>query len=175
MGEKVDIERAFTKRISDALKLTHQVDIGVLSAGFLSQSVGILDPREPITISPDSSIKEAVSILARNTIGCLLVVSSGKIEGIFTERDYITKLPFEAKEGAWLVSDFMTSSPVCGNLETTIAFAINLMSEGGFRHLPLVDKERRPVGIISVKDLIDFISRSLLEDLLDFPTLENKP
>ena len=50
-----------------------------------------------------------------------------------------------------------------------IVYALNKMSVGGFRHVPLVDEERRPVGIISVKDIVDYIVDFFPNDVLTLP------
>jgi CBS domain-containing protein len=62
----------------------------------------------------------------------------------------------------------MTKDPIAQTPDITVAFALNLMSQGGFRHLPLVDERNIPVGILSVKDMMDFIVGSFVEGLLNF-------
>ena len=62
----------------------------------------------------------------------------------------------------------MTRNPVTLPPDGSIAFALNLMSQGGFRHLPIVDQDRIPLGVISVKDVIDYLVEAYTTALLDF-------
>ena len=66
---------------------------------------------------------------------------------------------------AAMVEDFMTKDPVRESPEASIAFALNLMSHGGFRHVPIVDQDNIPIGIISVKDVVDHIVKCMLEEI----------
>ena len=61
----------------------------------------------------------------------------------------------------------MTKEPKTAEMTSTMAFVLNMMSEGGYRHMPIVDEENRPVGMVSVKDLVDFIAKKLSTDLAD--------
>jgi CBS domain-containing protein len=60
-----------------------------------------------------------------------------------------------------IVSDYMTPSPVAIREENSIAHALHLMSIHGFRHLPLVDDEGRPTGVISFRDVVRYLKESL--------------
>jgi CBS domain-containing protein len=60
----------------------------------------------------------------------------------------------------------MTKEPMTVTPEVTLAYALNLMSQGGFRHLPVVDDAGRPSGVLSVKDVIDLIVSQFVEDAL---------
>lgn len=52
--------------------------------------------------------------------------------------------------------------------DTSIAYALNLMSHGGFRHLPVVDEQGKAIGVVSVRDVLDRISELLVQDLMNF-------
>lgn len=146
-----------------------EAKIGVLDSSFLCQSVGIIDPQEPVCVTTDASVDQVMAILRKHAIGCVLVVDgNGKLQGIFTERDYVLKVYGEAGAAGTPIGEYMTREPVVEHLEIPIAYALNLMSQGGFRHLPLVDDEGVPVGIISVKDVMDYIVSSYVDELLEF-------
>ena len=61
------------------------------------------------------------------------------------------------------VSDYMTPHPVCERPDASLAFALNLMSNGGFRHIPIVDQDNMPIGIVSIKDMVDHIVKKMLK------------
>jgi len=65
------------------------------------------------------------------------------------------------------IESVMTKDPVCERPETTVAYALNLMSHGGFRHLPIVDQDMMPIGILSVKDVVDYLVGKMMEGLVD--------
>jgi CBS domain-containing protein len=142
-------------------------DFGALQPGFLGQTVAILNPARPQCVREGTSLADAVAELRRLKVGCVLVVDqAGKLSGIFSERDCILKvlgLGLDLKHER--VGDFMTPQPVAQPPDVTIAHALNLMSHGGFRHIPLVDEAQVPVGIISVKDIVDCITREFIRAL----------
>ena len=157
-------------KIHSAIRHACSKNFGVLDSNFLCQSLSILEPQKPLCLGSSDSVKSAVDNLKTQRMGCVLIIDEkGKLEGIFSERDYIIKVygsgADELKEP---ISTFMTREPLTVDPVTTIAFALNLMSQGGFRHLPVIDSEQHPVGIISVKNIVDYIANSFLEDVLNF-------
>jgi CBS domain-containing protein len=90
-------------------------------------------------------------------IGALLVTEHGRLLGVFTERDVLKKLVGTAVSLDTAVGELMTEDPSCLRQDDAIVFALKLMHEGGFRHVPLLDKQDRPVAIVSVKDVVEFV------------------
>jgi len=125
-----------------------------------------------ITVRSDATLQVAVETLQREHIGCVLVTDeSGKLAGIFTERDLLTRVALRSLD--WnqeRVADYMTADPETLRPDDRIAWALKLMHVGGYRHVPLTDETGRPVGVISVKDIVDFIV-----DLFPAPVLNLPP
>ncbi len=142
-------------------------DVGVLSGSFLCQSLSSLNPRVPLCVSTDTKVEKVLEILRDNKIGCVCVTDqSNKLVGIFSERDCLIKIT--SKFNSALnepIECYMTKDPVTQTSDGTIAFTLTLMSEGGFRHLPVVDESGSPVGMISIKDVIDAIVSRFFSDL----------
>ena len=161
-------------RINEAIHMVCNRTLGVLDSNFLCKSLGVLNPRVPHCISDSTLMSKALEDLRQQQVGCLLVLDGdGKLAGIFSERDCLTKIVPEFQK--WLdrpIRDAMTKEPVTQTLDSTIGFALTLMSEGGFRHLPIVDEQGQPTGIISVKDVMDYIVRSFINDALAFEAAE---
>ncbi|MCB0359791.1 MAG: CBS domain-containing protein, partial [Bdellovibrionales bacterium] len=63
------------------------------------------------------------------------------------------------------LSEVMTSSPHTQTMTSTMAFCLTMMSEGGYRHIPIVDDDDIPIGLVSVKDIVDYIVGQLQLDL----------
>jgi predicted transcriptional regulator len=123
-----------------------------------------------IAIPPDTTIGEAARIMKTHRIGCVLVEAQGRLVGIFTERDILTKLvgtgydPAAVRVDAVMTREVETLSP-----DDPIAFALQRMSIGGFRHVPLVDETGRPVGVLSVKDIVDYLAENFPREVLNIP------
>ena len=118
--------------------------------------------KRPMVISPTMPVREVLRLLVDNRIGCLLVVEQGKLVGIFTERDVLMKLNDRAAElGDRPVSQFMTETVQSLPATAKIAFALHRMDLGGYRHVPIVDDEGRPIGIFSVRDMLNYLTRKM--------------
>jgi len=126
----------------------------------MEDPVGKLCRRKPIVVRPSATLDEALKIMLGPGIGALLVVDdAGKLVGIFSERDLLTKLPQDGKPYRDLrVDQFMTSSPETVAADDTLAFALHKMDVGGYRHLPVV-RDGKPEGVISVRDMLRHITR----------------
>lgn len=144
---------------------THQ--FGLVDNRFLARSLGTLNPHNPLLVRQEIKISEAIELLQQNKVGCIVVTDVlGKIQGIFTERDVLLKValkPIHPSKAP--VSSVMTRNPQTATMTTSIAFALNMMSHGGYRHLPIVDDDEYPVGMISVKDIVDYLSHAVTKDL----------
>lgn len=130
----------------------------------LTDRVSLFEGRKPLLISPTLPVREAIRLLALNNIGCMLVVEKGQLRGIFTERDVLLKVSDDlASLGEKPVSQFMTANVQSLPLTAKVAFALHRMDLGGYRHVPLVNEHGRPVGIFSLRELLRYLTRTLLE------------
>jgi CBS domain-containing protein len=139
----------------------------VLDQHVLREPVRRLDPRAPIVVAPATTVRDVIRVMREHRIGCVLVVEGDALLGIFTERDMLLKL-----EAAMLdhpVRQLMTPDPEVLSAEAPIVYALNKMSVGGFRHVPLVDGRGRPVGVVSVKDIVDYIVDFFPNEVLTVP------
>jgi len=168
-NKKVDQALKSAPIIEHVLRHSCKRHFGVLDLQFLCQSIGILDPAEPIVVPESETIRVVTKLLKANKVGCIVIVNDdGVLSGIFSERDYMLKVYGDEKADQKPVSEYMTRNPVCEAPDIPIAYALNLMSQGGFRHLPLVDSLNAPVAIISIKDVIDYIVSSYIDDIMKF-------
>ncbi len=119
-------------------------------AGILKGKGGVI-----LSVSPDASVADVVQTLASNRIGAVLVVAgSGTLMGILSERDIVRSL---AENGAGTLdrtaSDLMTSDVTTASPQTTVGEAMELMTTGRFRHVPVLD-DGRLVGLVSIGDVV---------------------
>ncbi|MDY3558817.1 CBS domain-containing protein [Gemmata sp. JC673] len=127
---------------------------GPVEASLMRDPVSVLDPRPPITVGAGATLGDAVRQMIDGRAGAVLVTGpGGELVGILTERDFLTKVAgapgFEARP----VREFMTVAPETVAPTDTLAFALGKMDAGAYRHLPVVEGGR-PVGVISVRDLL---------------------
>jgi CBS domain-containing protein len=123
-----------------------------------------------VAVPLKTSIGEAARIMREHHIGCVLVEDGGLLAGIFTERDILTKLVGTGYDPARVtVERVMTRDPERLTPDDPIAFALQRMSVGGYRHVPLVDGGGRPVGVVSVKDIVDYLVEHFPREVLNIP------
>ena len=102
--------------------------------------------------TPDTTVKEAVKQMVKKNVGSILIVENDKLVGIFTERD-LMKMVAENKPVYTAIGDVMTRDPVSLKPDDPLSKAALIMSERGFRHIPIVDDEGKLVGIVSSRDI----------------------
>ena len=125
------------------------------------EPLGVLHPRKPICVAPDTRLDEVIQTLITGRIGCVLVVGATGLVGIFTERDLLMKLAGRENEQAdQPVSKWMTPNPETVEEDDSIAFAIHKMDVGGYRHLPVM-QAGAPCGVISAQDVIRHLAEYL--------------
>jgi CBS domain-containing protein len=110
------------------------------------------------TVSPESSVYEALETLETKNLGSLVVLEkNGQLDGIFTERDYARKVILKGRSSKeTLVRDIMTESPVYVTPDTKIEDCMQLMTAKFIRHLPVLENDEL-VGIISIGDVVKFV------------------
>ncbi len=132
----------------------------------VSSPLAALEPNVPITEGLHSSLARTVRQMNRHNIGCVLVTDAeNRLAGIFTEWDVLMKVAGIVDDlSQRTIAEFMTPEPVALKEELPIAHALNLMSIHGFRHLPLVDDNGQPTGIISFRDVVGYLNEALEEE-----------
>ncbi|MCA9165459.1 MAG: CBS domain-containing protein [Planctomycetales bacterium] len=124
----------------------------------LKDRVRVLAPKTPVCVAPRTPVRDVIRTLIDKQIGSVLVVENDRVVGIFSERDALMKLNTEAVTlGDHPVSEFMTASVRTLVESAKIAFAVKEMDLGGYRHLPVVDADGKPTGIISVRDILRYL------------------
>ncbi|WP_135079311.1 CBS domain-containing protein [Terasakiella sp. SH-1] len=119
-----------------------------------------------LTILPDKTVHQAAALMTNENIGALVVVKGTRIVGIITERDLMRKVVAVGLEpDATLVKDVMTPNPDTVTGDMLSGQALDMMVEKGYRHLPIVDEDQKPIGMVSVRDLYQAVQAGLAEDL----------
>lgn len=135
-------------------QLNHKLEVSVT----LGDPIRSLKLQKAVIVEPETTIAEVTKAMLTESVGCVLVGKNGKLAGVFTERDIIRKILGRGYDhDKAKVGDYMTPNPEYLHLDDPIAFALNRMSVGGFRHVALVDQHNSPLGFVSVRDIVDYI------------------
>jgi CBS domain-containing protein len=109
----------------------------------------------PIAVTPGASISDVVHVLAEKRIGAVLVLDGqDKLVGILSERDIVRSLAKQAAATLDLTAaDLMTHSPTTTSPNASVADAMEIMSDGRFRHLPVMEHGKL-IGLVSIGDVV---------------------
>ncbi|GAA5182144.1 CBS domain-containing protein [Acinetobacter kookii] len=123
------------------------------------------------TIRPESTVLEAITLMADKGIGALVVTQDEKVVGIFSERDYTRKVMLmERTSKETTVSEIMTAKVLTVTKSTSVEDCLDLMTDRHLRHLPVVENEKL-VGLISIGDLVKAVmddQRKLIDQLQQY-------
>jgi len=125
----------------------------------MTGTVAQLSPRPAVSVAPDATVATAMSVMLRENIGSVLVEEGGRLVGVFSERDLLTRAA--GRVDGWQgrpVRDFMTPSPESVRSSDSLAFALHKMDVGGYRHLPVLH-DGQLQGVVSVRDLLRHITQ----------------
>jgi CBS domain-containing protein len=128
-----------------------------LSRNLRVDSVSRLDPTPPRTIDAEASIADAVGAMREHNVGCLLVTDAGRVVGIFTERDLLTRVLARGRPLETAMRTCMTPNPVTVAPKDPVRTAIRRMQKGGYRHLPVVDDAGWPIGMLSSRRVVHYL------------------
>lgn len=110
-----------------------------------------------MTIGADTTVLDAALLMNEHKIGSLVVMEDGQVIGMFTERDILTRVVVPCRDPAHTsVHDVMTTEVICCQLHTRLDEARGVLKNRRIRHMPVVDDERRLLGLISIGDLNAF-------------------
>jgi len=132
-------------------------------------SVSRLRPTPPWRVDPDQTVAEAVELMRRQRVGCVLVCRGDQLVGLFTERDLLRRVLAVGQPLTVPVSSCMTPNPQTVHPKSTVGAAVRRMEEGGYRHLPVVDEAGRPVGVLSVKRIIHYLVEHFPSTVYNLP------
>lgn len=118
------------------------------------------------TVSPQTSVLEAVRLMNEKRVGAAAVVEKDKLVGIFTERDVMNRVVLKGEEpSSTPVSKVMTKDVEAVRRDMPYGEALRIMVDRHFRHLPVVDDERKVLGLLSVRDLLQHAVEQLSQEL----------
>ena len=145
--------------------MTH--DIPTPKKGEKIQTIMMTDPISQIVTGHDllvakttDTIQKVIKIFKEYNKDCCLVFKKKKLVGILSQRDIVNKVAGKVSElSKTTVESVMTPNPEYVKMEDPLAFAVNKMSVGGYRHVPVLSDGGTPVSIVAIRDVLSYLER----------------
>lgn len=140
-----------------------------------AQPLTVVGRRLPVTVEPGTTIAECLLAIQRTGTGDSVFVTDedGRLAGVLTERDIFGRLVGpDVGQGVDVdapVEAYMTTNPKTLRLDQTVLDALVLMQSGRYRNVPVVDDDRRLIGVVRQVDILKFFAESFPEELLNLP------
>jgi signal-transduction protein with cAMP-binding, CBS, and nucleotidyltransferase domain len=132
-----------------------------VEADLLRDRIERLWPKSPSTVTPETTVGKVLQKMVDERIGCVMIVKEDLLVGIFSERDALMKINTDAPRLMNRpISQYMTSNPVTLEANDRIAFALQKMDVGGYRHIPILFCGKL-VGVISIRDILRYLTERI--------------
>jgi CBS domain-containing protein len=120
------------------------------------QKIGsLIERKKLLTAPPDTTVSMAAKLMAGRKVGAVMVVAEQKLVGIFTERDAVNRVIAQDLDVQTTpLAEVMTADPVTVGPDKSFGYALLMMHENGFRHLPVME-DGKLVGIVSARNALD--------------------
>ena len=135
----------------------------------LDTKVKFLPLHSPVSINENASLADTLRLLIDNKVGCLAICKDKKVVGVFTERDLIKRVLNKEVSYQIEINKLMSKTIYSASLDSTVCEVIKIMSANNIRHVILVDKEDQLSGIVSVRNIIDYLSKFYPEEIYNLP------
>jgi CBS domain-containing protein len=142
-----------------------------ISPAVFDDTVDVLVPAAPICLRDSAVVADAAHRMVHARQAAVLIVDAvGRLSGIFTERDLLTRVVGRGLDPkSTPLSAVMTPNPEVLSVTDRVAYAVHCMSVAGYRTVPLVDRDRKPVGIVTVSDVIRWLASLFPTTVLNLP------
>jgi CBS domain-containing protein len=129
-----------------------------LSADSFTKAISSIKSPSVITLDEETTLGDTVELMQKRKIGSIVLTKNSELSGIITERDLLMKVLGLKDDWKNLkVKEVMTSNPQSLQSGDELAYVLNNMHVGGYRHIPIVDESNVPVSMISIKDVVSWI------------------
>ena len=120
-----------------------------------------------VTATSQETVTTVSQRMKESHLGAILIIDENKLSGIFTERDLLNRVVAEGKDSSTTqVKEVATPNPIAVKDDTRIKECAKILRDQGFRHLPVVDQDGNPVGIVSSRDFFQYMANEL-EQVID--------
>lgn len=115
----------------------------------------VMEKKKLLTAAPETTVSEAAKLMEKKNVGAVMVIKKDKLVGIFTERDAVFRVIAKGRDTRITpLSEVMTANPQTVDPDKTFGYALLMMHENGFRHVPVIEKDKL-IGIVSSRNALD--------------------
>lgn len=139
------------------------------SQALRERTIAALGLTRPLCVSPETSLRETLELVRKAGVGALVVVENHRVVGILTERDVLMKVVARDVSYDRPVKDFMTPNPRTLTPDRPVTEAVAILNREPYRHLPIVDTQGRPVGLLRMRDIIEYFAEAFPDEVLNLP------
>jgi len=122
-----------------------------------------------VSVASGTPLREGLRAMREAGGGALLILRDGKTIGIFTERDVLNKLFPGSVDVSLPIDRFMTPDPAGLTLDATLGEAVRLMTEHGYRNVPLQDRDGNSAGLLSARDVVQYVAEHFPAEVANLP------
>lgn len=134
-----------------------------------NERIGSLSLPRPACVRPEATLGETLAIMRREGVGAVLVCDGPRLVGIFTERDVLNKMFGAPVAESEPIERFMTRDPATLAPDNVLGDAVSLMTERGYRHIPLRQPAGERVGMIVARDIVHYIAEHFPAEVVNLP------
>lgn len=143
-----------------------------LELNLTTESVELASPLPPLSVAPQTTLREVFQRLKAEGKGSVLVCRDDVLVGIFTERDALGVMARGGSLDA-AVETVMVRNPATLDAAATVADAVERMSKGGYRRLPIIDSQRRPVGVVQASGIVHYLAEHFPKTIYNQPPVSH--
>lgn len=122
---------------------------------FSQRVKSVMEKKKLLTAPPETTVSQAAKLMEKSNVGAVMVVEEERLIGIFTERDAVFRVIAKGRDTQTTkLADVMTSDPQTVDPNKSFGFALLMMHENGFRHVPVIE-DGKPIGIVSSRNALD--------------------
>jgi CBS domain-containing protein len=160
--------------LDDELKRMGEVESEVkdqLAKAFMLKEPISQLPKQPFYVVTETEpLINIIEQFKKHHVNCVLIERNDKLVGIFSEKDIIYHIVGNQLDlSKEIVGDYMTKSPQKLRPSDPLAYALNRMVDGGFRHVPLINSKHKPVGVVSLCHIINCLGKHYNEEIMNLP------
>ncbi len=115
----------------------------------------VMERKKLVTAPPETTVSQAAKLMAKKNVGAVMVVENEHLVGIFTERDAVFRVIAKGRDTeTTMLTEVMTPAPQTVDPDRSFGYALLMMHENGFRHVPVIENGK-PIGIVSSRNALD--------------------
>ncbi len=148
-----------------------------LSVDALRVPLSSIEAGSAETLRVGARIDAAARLIEQPGTSCVMITDDeDRLVGLITERDLCTRIVAKGIDPkAARVEEIMTKDPITLRTDQPLTHALAQMDVGGYRHVPLVDRDRRPAGVVTARRIINYIADFFPEEVAVLPPRETAP